>query len=86
MRIYIVTLIIRFVDFFYKLKIKYFLKKKNKIFNVILDIGAHHGESIIFFLKNFNVRKIYSFEPSSINFKILEKILKIFIKRPSIRI
>lgn len=73
MRIYIVTLIISFVDFFYKLKIKNFLKKKRKKFNILFDIGAHHGESIIFFLKNFKVNRIYSFEPSPDNFKILAK-------------
>jgi FkbM family methyltransferase len=71
MRIYIVTFIIIFVDFFYKLKIKSFLKKKKKRINILLDIGAHHGESIIFFLKNFKVKTIYSFEPSPENFKIL---------------
>ena len=73
MRIYIVTFFINFVDFFYKLKIKNFLKKKKKKFNILLDVGAHHGESIIFFLKNFKVKTIYSFEPSPDNFKILAK-------------
>jgi FkbM family methyltransferase len=73
MRIHILTFIISFVDFFYKLKIKNFLKKKRKKFNILFDIGAHHGESIIFFLKNFKVNRIYSFEPSPDNFKILAK-------------
>jgi FkbM family methyltransferase len=73
MRIHLLTFIISFVDFFYKLKIKNFLKKKRKKFNILFDIGAHHGESIIFFLKNFKVNRIYSFEPSPDNFKILAK-------------
>ena len=73
MRIHILTFIISFVDFFYKLKIKNFLKKKRKKFDILFDIGAHHGESIIFFLKNFKVNRIYSFEPSPYNFKILTK-------------
>jgi FkbM family methyltransferase len=73
MRIYIVTFVINFVDFFYKLKIKNFLKKKRNKFDILFDIGAHHGESIIFFLKNFKVNRIYSFEPSPDNFKILAK-------------
>lgn len=80
MRIHILTFIISFVDFFYKLKIKNFLKKKRKKFNILFDIGAHHGESIIFFLKNFKVNRIYSFEPSPDNFKILAK-KSLFLKK-----
>ena len=61
-------------DYFHKKKIKNFLRE-NKIinFNIIFDIGAHKGESISFFLKNFNVDKIISFEPSPINFEKLKK-------------
>jgi len=73
MRVYSVALIISFFDFFHKLKIKNFLKKKIKKINIFFDIGAHQGESIIFFLKNFKVRTIYSFEPSPNSFKILTK-------------
>jgi FkbM family methyltransferase len=73
MRIYIIQFIISLVDFFYKLKIKNFLKKKRKKFNIFIDVGAHHGESINFFLKNFKVKTIYSFEPSPINFETLEE-------------
>ncbi len=60
-------------DFFHKKKIKNFLIK-NKItnFNMIFDIGGHKGETISFFLKNFNVDKIISFEPSPINFEKLK--------------
>ena len=31
---------------------------------IILDIGAHKGESIHFFMNNFNISKIFSFEPN----------------------
>ena len=60
-------------DFFYKKKIIYFLKKNNYKLNSIIDVGAHKGESINFFLKNFNSKKIISFEPSPLNFKYLKK-------------
>ena len=62
-----------FFDFFHKKKIKNFFKE-NKIinFNTILDVGGHKGESISFFLKNFDVDKIISFEPSPINFEKLK--------------
>tara|TARA_Y100000741_G_scaffold265265_1_gene205719 strand:- start:4560 stop:5285 length:726 start_codon:yes stop_codon:yes gene_type:complete len=76
----ITLLAIGFIDFFYQKKIIKFLKKKkfNKI-NMFFDVGAHKGESINLFLKNFKVKKIVSFEASKINYKYLlnkEKILK----------
>jgi FkbM family methyltransferase len=58
-----------FFDFFYKRKtligLKKLLDNKEKI---IFDVGAHNGESIIFFNKNFNLSKIYTFEPLQTNF------------------
>jgi hypothetical protein len=59
MRLRIIAIIIGVIDFFYKLKIKNFLKNKRINFNILIDVGAHHGESINFFLKNFNVKTIY---------------------------
>ena len=59
-----------------------FIKKNNKqnkkydnknYLKVILDVGAHEGESIDLFLKNFRVDTIYSFEPSEQTFKKLLK-------------
>ena len=54
----ITLLAIGFIDFFYQKKIIKFLKKKNfnKI-NMFFDVGAHKGESINLFLKNFKVKK-----------------------------
>jgi FkbM family methyltransferase len=52
---------------------KYFtslVRHKNPI---ILDIGAHQGESIRFFKEIFPNGIIYSFEPDPDNFKILEE-------------
>lgn len=69
----IIIILIQLFDFFYKLKILNFLKKKNKKYDIFFDVGAHHGESIDFFLKNFKIKKIFSFEPSPINFNVLEK-------------
>ena len=63
-----------FFDFFHKKKIKNFLKENNIVnFNIIFDIGGHKGESISFFLKNFDVNRIISFEPSPTNFEKLKK-------------
>jgi len=40
---------------------------------IILDVGAHKGESIVNFLKQNNDSVIYSFEPNIHNYKILKK-------------
>ncbi len=70
----IILILLNFFDFFHKKKIiKFFNQNQIKSFNLILDIGAHKGESISFFLKNFEVKKIISFEPSFLNFEILNK-------------
>ena len=41
---------------------------QNKSIKTIIDIGAHKGESINLFLKNLNIKKIYSFESSPSNY------------------
>ena len=71
---YIFNFLIHIVDFFYKKKLSNFLKKIFKKKNItIIDVGAHHGESIKFFTKNFKVNMIYSYEASKENFYILTK-------------
>ena len=84
----IVLLILNFFDFFHKKKIiKFFNQNQIDNFNLILDVGGHKGESISFFLKNFEVKKIISFEPSFLNFKILSKnISKLNSKFPDSKI
>ena len=55
------------------------LKAKLKKNAVIFDVGAHHGETVHFFVKNlttFKNLKLYSFEPEKKNFKVLEKYTK----------
>ena len=74
--------ILNIFDLYYQKKLFSFLKNRGyKNFNVLFDIGAHHGESIKRFLNNFKVKNIYSFEASDKNFSILEKNLIYFKKR-----
>jgi len=86
----ITLLAISFIDFFYQKKIIEFLKKKNiHKMNIFFDVGAHKGESINLFLKNFKIKKIISFEASKINYNYLaskEEILKNKFKNSEIYI
>ena len=48
--------ILSIFDFYYQKKLFSFLKGRGyKNFDVLFDIGAHHGESIKRFLNNFKV-------------------------------
>ena len=62
------------VDFFHKKKIIIFFKKfYSKEIQVFFDVGAHHGETINIFKKNFDINEVYSFEASPKNFEVLKK-------------
>ena len=64
--------VLNLFDYFYQKRFINFLKKKGlKDINVLLDVGAHNGESIDLFENNFNINEIHSFEPSPISYKIL---------------
>ena len=63
--------ILLFFDYFHKKKIISFIKKNSNKIETIIDVGAHHGESIKLFLKNFKISNIYAFEPSPESFKNL---------------
>jgi FkbM family methyltransferase len=78
----IVLFALSIFDFFYNKKIITFLKNNNltKI-NLIIDVGAHKGESINLFLKNMTVKRIISFEASPLNFKFLEKNKNYYAKK-----
>ena len=72
----IILNILNFFDFFHKLKIIKFMKKNKVSTKIVFDIGAHHGESLLLYCKNFNIQSIYSFEPIYENFNKLENIKK----------
>ena len=72
-----VLFFLSFFDFFYQKKIFNFLKdKKLNNFNLVLDVGAHKGETINIFLKNLKIKKIISFEASPKNFLKLKNNFK----------
>ena len=67
-------LIISFFDYPNKIKVINFLneKFKNNI-SVLIDVGAHHGETIKLFNKKFKIDSIISFEASIKNYNQLTK-------------
>jgi FkbM family methyltransferase len=69
----IALLILKIFDYYHNKKIFFFLQKKITHINILLDIGAHKGESVTFFTNNFSVNSIYSFEPSLNNYNKLKK-------------
>ena len=74
---YLFNIILKFIDFFYQKKIITFFKNTSNLeYNVIIDVGAHKGETILNFLKNFKIKNIYSFEASSKTYKYLDTNVK----------
>jgi len=73
----IILWILSLFDHFYQKRwIKFLKKNKCNRFKLLIDIGAHKGESIKLFSKNFIIKKIISFEASPINFEYLKKKIK----------
>ena len=81
--------IISLFDYFHKKKILFFIKKNLKLNNIelFLDVGAHQGETISLFCKNFRIKKLISFEASLKNFLVLETKKNVFSSKfPSTKI
>lgn len=69
----IILIILNFLDYFQQKKIIKLINKKFFDPIIVFDVGAHYGETIKLFNKELNIKKIYSFEASSKNYKILKK-------------
>ena len=68
-----INYIISLIDYPNKLKVlKFFKKNLNNDFLHIIDIGGHKGETLEFFLDNFNVNKIFVFEPNKELFEYIK--------------
>jgi len=77
-------IILSFFDYFHKKKIINFIKKKIDKIDTVIDVGAHHGESVKLFVKNFKTKNIFSFEPSLENFQRLSDNVRFLIKKKKI--
>lgn len=79
-------IILKLFDNYHQMKMFKFLKKNGiSEFDIFFDVGAHRGETINLFSKNFKIKSIYSFEPSKVNFSYLNQNSERFkIKNPKI--
>ena len=69
----IILWLLSFFDYSYQKKwIKFLKENKYNEFKILIDVGAHKGESIELFSENFIIKKIISFEASPINFEYLK--------------
>lgn len=72
-----ISLIINLIDYTNKLKVlKFFKKKFDKNLINVIDIGGHKGETLEFFLKNFNINNIFVFEPNKKLFDVIKNKFK----------
>ena len=69
----ILIFFLNLLDFINKKKVINFFKKETSNISIFIDVGAHEGETSNLFSKYLNIKKIYCFEPSSINYKNLKK-------------
>lgn len=69
----LIIFILNFLDYFQKKQIIKLFKKKFHKPIVVFDVGAHYGETVKLLLNKLNIKKIYSFEASPVNFKVLQK-------------
>lgn len=68
----IIRKILNTFDFFQQKKIINVLKKHCRDDLIIFDVGAHFGETVELFTRNFKINKIHCFEASNLNFKTLK--------------
>ena len=69
----LVRYILNFFDHLKQEKILKLFQKKFLKPITIIDVGAHYGETIEILQKKLQIKKIFSFEASPTNFRILEK-------------
>ena len=69
----LILFLLNFLDYFQQKKIIKLINNKFSKPIIVFDVGAHYGETINLFYKKLNLEKIYSFEASPKNFKILKK-------------
>ena len=85
---FVTLIVLKIFDHYFQKRMFRFLKKKGiSKFDIFFDIGAHRGETIQLFAKNFKIKNFYSFEASQTNFEFLKRNSEKFSKKnPNINI
>ncbi len=76
----LIIIALNFLDYFQQKKIIELINSKFTRPIVVIDIGAHYGETIKLFNKKLRIKKIYSFEASPKNYQILQENISKFSK------
>ena len=69
----IIITILNFLDYFQQKKIIKLINSKFSKPIIVIDVGAHYGETIRLFSNKLKINKIYSFEASPQNFEVLKR-------------
>ena len=69
----IIITILNFLDYFQQKKIIKLINNKFSKPIIVIDVGAHYGETIRLFSNKLKINKIYSFEASPQNFEVLKR-------------
>ena len=69
----IIITILNFLDYFQQKKIIKLINSKFSKPIIVIDVGAHYGETIRLFSSKLKINKIYSFEASPQNFEVLKR-------------
>lgn len=85
---FVTLIVLKIFDHYFQKRMFRFLKKMGiSKFDIFFDIGAHRGETIQLFAKNFKIKNFYSFEASQTNFEFLKRNSEKFSKKnPNINI
>ncbi len=84
---FILNFVLFVIDYNHKKKILKFLKYSLPIKPInIIDVGAHHGESLKLFIKNFNIKELICYEASKDNFLELKNLVNDLKKKINIKI
>lgn len=84
---FILNFILSVIDYNHKKKILKFLKYSLPTEPIsIIDVGAHHGETLKLFIKNFNIKQLICYEASEDNFLELKNLVNNLKKKINIKI
>tara|TARA_B100000900_G_scaffold354428_1_gene323129 strand:+ start:6760 stop:7479 length:720 start_codon:yes stop_codon:yes gene_type:complete len=84
---FILNFVLSVIDYSHKKKILKFLKHSLPTRPIsVIDIGAHHGETLKLFIRNFDIKQLICYEASEDNFLKLKNLVNNLKKKINIQI